>query len=105
MIKIREEKMTVTRYIDTFICDRCGKEIGEFIEDDDGYCKPHGHEIHVIIGSDYLDGLLCDDCTQKLNSDLLLFKNKIARRNHFKINDVDIDWEDDDEGSKEEESR
>jgi hypothetical protein len=105
MIKIREEKITVTRYIDTFICDRCGKEIGESVEADDGYCKPHGHSIHFIIGSDWLDGLLCDECAQKLERDLQLFRDRIARRNHFKINDEDIDWKDEkDEGSKEEES-
>jgi hypothetical protein len=105
MIKIREEKITVTRYIDTFICDRCGKEIGESVEADDGYCETHGHEIQFYIGQDCLNGLLCDECVKKLNRDLQLFRDRIAKRNHFKINDEDIDWEDDDEGSKEEESR
>jgi hypothetical protein len=79
--------------------------IGESVEADDGYCKPHGHEIQYCIGPDFVSGLLCDDCTQKLNLDFQLFRDRIARRNHFKINDEDIDWEDDDEGSKEEESR
>lgn len=97
MIKIREEKMTVTRYINTFICDRCGKEIGESVEADDGYCKPHGNTIHFIIGSDWLDGLLCDECAKKLDRDIKLFRDRIARRNHFKINDEEIDCEDDED--------
>ena len=107
MIKIREEKMSVTRYIDTFICDRCGKVIGESVEADDGYCKTHGHEIQYCIGPDFVSGLLCDDCAKKLERDFQLFRDRIAKRNHFKINDVEIDdgKEDEDEGSKEEESR
>ena len=85
--------MTVTRYIETFICDRCGKVIGESIEADDGYCKPYGNEIQYCIGSDFVSGLLCDECAKKLERDLQLFRDRIAKRNHFKINDVDIDCE------------
>ena len=100
MIKVREEKMTVTRYINTFICDRCGKVIGESVEADDGYCKPHGHEIQYCIGPDFVSGLLCDECAQKLERDLQLFRDRIARRNHFKINDVELSGEENDDNEE-----
>lgn len=100
MIKIREEKMTVTRYIDTFICDRCGKVIGESVEADDGYCETHGHEIQFYIGQDCLNGLLCDECVKKLNRDLQLFRDRIAKRYRFKINDEDIDDEKENENDE-----
>lgn len=65
---IIEQKVTYIHKHE-FYCDKCGKYLGVSREYDDGYCEEIG-KVELKLYDLELSGLFCDDCKNKIISQI-----------------------------------